>query len=179
LITESFVKMENMIMKRKNSELWIIPGLLALILPVLFFFSLTSASVDGSLPDRPPTATPVGVPGSGDDSTATPAPQVVQGNAHVEGGFICLQLSGGKPGLWTEVQWLAGDGNWYNVDGWRGNVLPDNSVVWYVGVENIGATAWFRWSIFDREGGQLLATSDAFKLPGATMQTITVPLALR
>ncbi|MCB8966751.1 MAG: hypothetical protein R3E31_29535 [Chloroflexota bacterium] len=166
-------------MKREYRELWVILGLLALVLPVLFFSSLTFASFNGNLPDRPPTATPVASPVPGEEPTATPIPQVVQENVHVAGGFIHLQVDGGKTNMWTEVQWLAGDGNWYTVDGWRGNVLPDNSVVWYVGTDQIGATAWFRWNLFDYEGGQLLATSDAFKLPGATMQTITVPLAVR
>lgn len=164
-------------MKRENRELWIILGLLALILPVLFFSSMAEASVDGSLPDRPPTVTPVVDPII--DPTATPVPQVVQDNANTNGGFIRLQIDGAKSGIWTEVQWLAGDGNWYTVDGWRGQLLADSTVVWYVSPELLGAGAWFRWRVFDGEGGQLLTTSDAFKLPGASMQTVAVSLSMR
>ncbi|MBE2198070.1 MAG: hypothetical protein IAE79_05630 [Anaerolinea sp.] len=169
-------------MQIENRELKVILGLLALILPVLFFASLTLAATDSGLPDRPPTMTPLPAPTDTPEPvqspTQVPPAETVQHNAPVAGGFLLLQIVGGNNALWTEMQWLASDGAWMTVDGWRGNPSADGVVMWYVGPENLGFRAWFRWLVFDKEGGQLLATSDAFKLPGGAQQVVPVTVTV-
>lgn len=152
-------------------------GLIVILLLALSGAAMLSASLSGDLPGRPPTVTPYNMgprptPTVPSAPTSSPDSQVKQKEV-VTGGFIELAVSG-KPGLWTQVQWLAGDGNWYDVDGWGGYTLADRPLRWYVGEGHLGAKAWFRWRVYDREGGELLATSDRFKLPAAARQTTAV-----
>jgi hypothetical protein len=138
-------------------------------------------SIDGDLPDRPPTATPEPVgPTATPTVTPTMVPQSTEESADppIDGGFIHLSMDGLRAGLWTQVQWLAGDGNWYDVNGWGGELTAANDVLWFVGKDHLGAEPVFRWQIYDGEGGALLATSDSFHLPMYAKETIHVTTVL-
>jgi len=147
-------------------------------------------SNNADLPDRPPTPTPTSTP-TVSDSTPTPVPTPTakptedptddsndSSGPTVKGGFIHLNIEGIRPGLWTQVQWLAGDGNWYDVNGWGGNLTADNDVLWFVGNEHLGAQAAFRWLAYDAEGGTLLGTSEQFYLPTAVKETIYITITI-
>ncbi len=178
----------------ESREFWVFCGVMVLILPILFIFTFASASDNTDLPPRPVTATPTlrptiappsnptatAVPPSAPTATPVPDPDdgSVNSRENVSGGFIQLLVNDAAVGMWTEIQWLAGDGNWYTVDGWRGHTMADRGVYWYVSEAHLGATAWFRWQVFDSEGGVLLVTSDAFKLPGAAMETVAISVTV-
>lgn len=106
-------------------------------------------------PDRP---TPLPLP------TVTPP---------IAGGFI--ELHAAPAGAWTIVQWRGVGATWHNTDGWRGAPDETGVVRWYVGPEHLGQGP-FRWRVYEREGGRLLATSDAFALPARARQVVVVTL---
>lgn len=109
-----------------------------------------------------------------DELPPRPEPEVTEISA--DGGLIKLQLGADTTARWTEVEWLAGDGNWYLVDGWRG-WSDDGQVVWWVARENLGETN-FRWIVYTAEGDSTpFATSDPFDLP-LNQQQISVNLTL-
>jgi hypothetical protein len=69
--------------------------------------------------------------------------------------------------IWTVVQWQDAQGGWHDVDGWRG-ALDElgwcGKKTWDVDERHLGQEP-FRWLVYDREGGALLATSLPFSLP--------------
>jgi hypothetical protein len=137
--------------------------------------------LDVELPDRPFTPTPEPLqPTSVPTPMPTPTLQAPTTEAApvVNGGFIKLNLEEIRPGLWTQVQWLAGDGNWYDVNGWGGHLNEGSSVLWFVGSNHLGAQPAFRWRVFDAEGGTLLATSEQFYLPKAVRETVQVTVSM-
>ena len=146
-------------------------------------------SVDGEeLPTRPPTPTPDPLSPS-PTTTPTPVPMPTarpteapsasgQSKESVDGGFIRLTIDPLRAGIWTQVQWLAGDGNWYDVNGWGGHLTSNNDVLWYVGKDHLGAEPSFRWQVYDAEGGSLLATSSEFHLPQRAREIIHVSAML-
>lgn len=145
-------------------------------------------SVDGDLPTRPPTATPEPIsslPTTTPTSVPTPTPRPTQSPASsnsskqpVDGGFIRLIVVPIRANIWTQVQWLAGDGNWYDVYGWGGHLTENRDVLWFVGKELLGAEPAFRWQVYDAEGGSLLATSTEFYLPQRAKEAVQVTLEL-
>ena len=136
---------------------------------------------EADLPTRPSTPTPEpSNPTTVPTPTSSPTPQPTKVSASspqvVDGGFIQLHVEGIRPGLWTQVQWLAGDGKWYDVNGWGGHLTQNNDVLWFVGKNHLGAEPVFRWLAYDQEGGSLLAMSNAFYLPELAKQTVEVTL---
>lgn len=129
---------------------------------ILLFVSTVFAKTDiaDDLPPRPePTAT----------ATATPI-QTKQSTAS-SGALIQLETSKSLPGAWTQVQWQNEQGDWYDVDGWRGH-LDDgtaNMKIWWVSSENFGDGP-FRWLIYAEEEGAQLAVSESFDLPAMKWQ---------
>jgi hypothetical protein len=82
--------------------------------------------------------------------------------------------------MWTVVQWSDGKGNWFDVTGWQGNLdtisQQDGWVgarEWWAGADNLGKGP-FRWLIYQKEGGKLLATSKPFYLPGMAGGTVII-----
>ena len=146
---------------------------------------------EADLPIRPSTSTPV-APTATPRATLMPTPTLQptesptttsesnESSSHrpVDGGFITLHIEGLREGLWTQVQWLAGDGNWYDVNGWAGHLTANNDVLWFVGKDHLGAEPAFRWLVYDAEGGSLLATSDEFHLPTDAKQTVNVAVSV-
>ena len=146
---------------------------------------------DGILPTRPNTPTPeplsitpTPVQSATPMPTATPLPTATPegftpaSTIIVDGGFIELNISPLRAGVWTQVQWLAGDGKWYDVDGWGGNLTEYNNVLWFVGKAHLGALPPFRWLVYDQENGTLLAASEEFYLPTAVRERIQVEVTL-
>lgn len=159
---------------------------------------VVAGSIDTDLPIRPSTATP-----EANQPTATPTPTQMPVATHMptptaapttaaptavpdtasaapvlDGGFIQLSIDNVREGLWTQVQWLAGDGNWYNVNGWGGKLTDSLNVLWFVGKDHLGAEPAFRWQVYDGEGGALLTTSGEFHLPTNTRETVYMTVSL-
>ncbi len=130
-------------------------GLMSIILVAPF-----STSAAPALPPRPsPTPEPPPVPG-------------------VTGGFILLRPDFPlRPGYWTMIQWLAGDGTWADVDGWRGHFSQNGVVIWWVGADHLGEGP-FRWLVLESEGGDLLTMSDPFDLPTSAGRIVVVEVSL-
>ena len=107
------------------------------------------------LPPRP-TPTPISVPKS-------TAPQ---------GAHIVLQT---QAGVWSVVQWQDVNGDWHNVDGWRGTVT-DGTVEWWVAQKDFG-TGPFRWAVYQSAGdSEPVSVSEAFTLPDAVNQRLQITL---
>ncbi|MBN1874102.1 MAG: hypothetical protein JXA33_07715 [Anaerolineae bacterium] len=142
-----------------------------------------TAAAPSSLPVRPtpmPTATPFLVP------TLTPVPRI--STTHdVVGGMIVLQVNGGaEPGidwqaLFTVVQWQDALGTWHTIEGWQGTcdevVTGIGYKTWWVSTEMLG-NGPFRWLVYDRQGGRLMATSVPFSLPVKGGEQVNVVVTL-
>ncbi|MBN1889706.1 MAG: hypothetical protein JW850_17045 [Thermoflexales bacterium] len=124
-------------------------------------------------PTSPPTSTPVPSP----QPTALPAP-----SSPPEGGQIVLCVRGDvRPTVWTVVQWQDGLGDWHDVEGWRGTLdevaSGEGKKTWWVGRADLGH-GLFRWLVYERLDGHLLAHSASFNLPPVPGQTALVDLTL-
>lgn len=131
------------------------------------FLSLLPGDAN-DLPDRPPEPTPTTaalatVPPVEDPIiTGTPVP--VSASTQDRGSLIVLQTSSGDADDWVTIEWLAGDGSWYEVDGWRGNI-HNGQVIWWVAPENLG-DGMFRWVVYSDDSKAVrLRYSDSFSLP--------------
>lgn len=134
------------------------------IITLLTFTLISLAATPDAATDLPsrtplPTSTPI----------VTPAP-----TTKIPGGMISLTISG-EGEYWTQVQWLAGDNNWYDVNGWAG-YSDDGAVRWYAGPELIDSPTQFRWQIYTDVNGALVTTSDVFYMPqtAGSMTTVEV-----
>ena len=132
------------------------------------------------LPPRPPTATPATFP---PDKPGTGARAVEQAGAWIE---LYVQPPADSPSLswpelWTAVQWQDTGGRWHDVEGWRGTLdVVTNGVgskVWWVAESDLG-TGPFRWIVRQAYGGDLLAGSESFHLPGAAGEIMRVEVFL-
>ena len=87
--------------------------------------------------------------------------------------------------VWSQVQWQDDKGEWYDVDGWAGNLdnieQGDNGWVatkeWWA-ADNLNGKGPFRWVIYDHNGGEWLATSEPFSLSDHSGGTAVVPVEL-
>jgi hypothetical protein len=83
--------------------------------------------------------------------------------------------------IWTVIQWQDAVGAWHDVEGWRGSldqvVNGEGQKIWWVYQRDLG-TGPFRWLVYDRPGGKLLAKSSSFNLPGVSGQTVAITLDL-
>jgi hypothetical protein len=110
--------------------------------------------------------------------TLTPTPIA----ARSTGSYIELRVPTDNINLWTVVQWQDAQGNWHDVETWRGILDEINNhkgdKLWWVYPRDYGKGP-FRWAIFDRPDGQLLAVSRSFNLPAAANQHEIVEVTLR
>ncbi len=110
----------------------------------------------GTLPTRTPDSS-----GSAADSQET---AYTTTSTTSEGSMIILHSNASDGDDWVVVEWLAGDGNWYQVDGWRGHI-SNGQLMWWVANENLGQGP-FRWVVYQNDSEtELLKTSDSFFLP--------------
>ena len=108
--------------------------------------------------------TPVSQAGLPPRPTPTPVPSTAP-----VGATIRLQTT---VGAWSVVQWQDVNGDWHNVDGWRGSVA-DGSVQWWVAEKDFD-TGPFRWAMYQSDGSELTAASEAFYLPAGVNQTLDI-----
>jgi hypothetical protein len=152
---------------RISSILVIGAGALAIILTAVALAGAppTLARV-ADLPPRP-TAAP----------TATPLPDNDTDNGDVtpQGATITLMVENPPPQAWTVVQWQDAFGEWRDVTGWQGR-LDDgagDAKIWWVAAKDFD-TGPFRWQVYEQDGGELAASSDAFMLPAEAGAVVVV-----
>ncbi len=88
--------------------------------------------------------------------------------------------------LWTVVQWQNDEGEWRNVIEWQGTldhvtIDEDGLVVgykrWWVDQADLGKSI-FRWRVYHGRAGQVLVTSDLFRLPSTKVTIRRVDVLL-
>lgn len=90
---------------------------------------------------------------------------------------IELQVQPAQAGLWTVVQWQDSDGNWHDVEGWRGNLEAGGKKMWQVAAKDFG-TGPFRWVVYQGQDGSELETSEPFTLPRQANEVVRVVVSL-
>lgn len=111
--------------------------------------AVSTAEAAANLPPRP---------------TLTPTPE----------SLTRILLVGGSAyeGAWTVVQWQDKQGGWHDVEGWQGQIR-NGWIRWRVAPKDWG-TGPFRWQLYDKARGTLLATTTSFSLPRGTYGLIWV-----
>jgi hypothetical protein len=145
---------------------------LVVVLLVLAGMSMSRPATADSLPPRP---------------SLTPNPSPVSPSSKDQGGDLLhgsieLNVPGSTTTLWTVVQWQDTLGDWYPVEGWQGTLdevdaAGVGSKIWWVGQNEMGQK-FFRWLVYEGEGGRLLATSRSFDLPCYNGEVIQVEVTL-
>lgn len=117
--------------------------LIALFLMAAGLFFAPHPTTTLAAPDLPPRP------------TLTPTPE----------NLARILLVGGSAyeGAWTVVQWQDKPGMWHDVEGWQGHVR-NGWIRWRVAQKDWGSGP-FRWLVYDKPEGTLLATTTAFTLP--------------
>lgn len=93
------------------------------------------------------------------------------------GAYILLQVDAASADTWSVIQWLGDDGNWYDVEGWRGSLNENGTRQWWVDAKDFG-TGPFRWVVFsDFDGNSILGASTSFKLPSQANKTLFVSVS--
>jgi hypothetical protein len=123
---------------------------------------------------RPPASTPTPTRQRSDKHESSGADKK---NDVPGGAFIELNVSASPPGAWSVVQWQDDVGGWHAVEGWQGSIETPGQKVWWVAHRDFGAGP-FRWALYARQGGPLLATSHPFYLPTAANETVSVVVSL-
>jgi hypothetical protein len=137
---------------------------------------LVAAAPDG-LPPRPATPTPV---------VAAPAPA----KASASGASIRMEIAFGEDwpsrglawqDLWTVVEWQDEEGTWHAVEGWQGGLEkvsgPTGWAIWWLANDLLGRGP-FRWVVYERQGGPVMAVGEPFHLPAARGRIVTVKVSL-
>ncbi len=149
------------------SSLWF--GLVGMALLMAISGSLFEVSAAPSaLPPRP-----------------TPMPTEAPGPSQVKprGGWIELRVQAiDHANLESVVQWQDSQGEWHDVDSWRGEF---DAVA-----EGVGIKTWwlegllfgagpFRWVVYDEMSGNVLGRSASFTMPREHRETVSADLVLR
>jgi len=134
--------------------------------PIFTLFGLMCAvTLLAGLWTSTPTATAAPPPPR---PTLTPTPYAMPSRS--AGSYIELRVPADNIALWTVVQWRDLQGNWHDVETWRGILDEINNhkgdKLWWVYPRDYGKGP-FRWVIYDRPDGQVLAASRSFNLPAA------------
>lgn len=161
---------------------------LSLVLCVLVLFAISTTSttaqdIDGlSLTPRPTT-----VPKT---PTTTMPPPTSPEPAASEGAQIWLRVKDTPNrrfteaqwrSLWTVVQWQDAAGNWYDVEGWQGELddwTKEGRKVWWLSERLFGAGP-FRWVVYERQQDQLTAESQSFYLPSSSDQIVYICMSIQ
>jgi len=158
------------------------------ILLVVMSLSSVTRAAPSALPPRPtPQPTPALPP------RPTPQSEIV---CRKTGGFIVLRFRTTQERvwglihwqeLWSVVQWQDGQGNWHNVEGWQGGFdvfyhnideeICEGRKTWWVDGDDF-IKGPFRWVIYQRRKGKLLAQSELFYLPLFAGQTVRTDISL-
>ena len=95
----------------------------------------------------------------------------------LDGSYIELRVYPPQAGLWTIVQWQDSANGWHDIEGWQGTLDEGYKKVWWVAPAIFGEGP-FHWTVYQSQGGQLLATSDSFYLPDAAGKKVRVGMTL-
>jgi len=120
-----------------------------------------------------PTATPVISPAQPSGAVLlTDTGNSLFGFSASDSSIISGYFLGIPADSWIAVQWGDGLGNWTTVQGWQGLANSVDSTTgqliqqWMVAPANYGQGP-FRWAVFDKQGGTLVAYSSSFNLPAS------------
>jgi len=159
------VKMRKMTLKKQPTKTRfavIFGGMFALTLIGILFGLAWPTTMIKAGPTLPPRELPSkNQPADSDDDDSKPL------LAHIE-----LHAQNGPAGVWSVVQWQDSDGNWHDVEGWRG-VLNNGYQRWAVEAKNFN-TGPFRWQVRRGIEGEILGISDPFSLPAGVNQVVSV-----
>jgi hypothetical protein len=160
-----------MIMTRKNNFRLIILGGISIGLIV----AGTLAGVAGPVAEVQANGLPPRGQPPPSDSPDQPQPQKTdkQSDSGPLGTHIELQTQPAAAGLWSVIQWQDHQGDWHNVEGWRGTVNERGAQRWWVDQKDF-ATGPFRWAVMFGENGAVISTSQVFDLPAGADQTLLV-----
>ncbi|MFN8443432.1 MAG: hypothetical protein U0175_21830 [Caldilineaceae bacterium] len=145
-----------------------------LLLVLVFFWTLSvpTKSVRAELPPLPSvTPRPTVVVSTPVAPTATALSLPASTRVPVAVLRLKLQNSVERP-LSSVVQWQDTSGNWHDIDGWRGQMVK-NQTTWWVEEKDWGDGP-FRWSVYTQESGAMLAISEPFHLPSRQGEELTV-----
>lgn len=87
-------------------------------------------------------------------------------------GSIVLKVQPPLESLQSVVQWQDSQGDWHDVDGWRGSV-DNGTTVWWVEEKDF-ETGPFRWALYEKTEGKVIAVSHSFYLPNRLQRHLTV-----
>jgi hypothetical protein len=79
-----------------------------------------------------------------------------------------IELMAWPPGGMSVVQWQDVNGNWHDVEGWRGALDSGGRIRWWVAAKDFG-TGPFRWVAGE-------SVSEPFNLPGGAAAPLQVSL---
>jgi len=128
--------------------LWMASG----VLLIFTLLNVLSAPARADLPPRP-----------------MPTPVPVSKSTTLRGAHIVLQT---QPDVWSVVQWQDVNGDWHDVDGWRGSAT-NGTVEWWMAQKDFG-TGPFRWTVYQSDGGEIVAASESFYLPASANETLVI-----
>jgi len=141
--------------------------LILILITVLFGLAQPVSTTQAALPSLN-TPTPVPSPDDDDSGDDRDTPPI----AHIE-----LQVTPAPVGAWSVVQWQDSNGNWHDVEGWRGSI-PENGVQrWAVEAKDFN-TGPFRWVVMKGQSGPVAGISDLFNLPARANETVQVTVVL-
>ena len=114
-----------------------------------------------------PTVAPPSDPGDNDDDDSSPV-----------GAYIELHVQQAQADLWSEVQWQDSDGNWQNVEGWRGTPNSNGFWRWWVDAKDFGKGA-FRWVVRNGPNAPVLGISEPFYLPSEANKVQRIEVSIK
>lgn len=147
---------------------------IAILGVIIYMLLWTPSSVHADLPPRD-TVTPIPTP----TDVVTPAPSPSTREPKTPVATILLSVEPADKGLSSVVQWQDAQGDWHDVESWRGDIV-NGRTIWWVTEKDWG-TGPFRWAVFAQTDGILLATSEPFYLPSqaGTIGRVSIQLHKR
>ncbi len=154
-------------------------GLMCLLLVAGFTWLSALPTASASLSALPTRARATLTPSRTPTSTPTSTQAVVMTPSVIEPtvGYIALQVNQAPASALALVQWQDGLGGWNTVEGWQTD-LPTGQHTWAVLPQHFGQGP-FRWVVYDRPGGRVVATSTGFTLPAYTGDIVYTVLTAR
>lgn len=150
---------------------------------------LSPQPVRADLPPRPtPTSivlTPTATATPADPTPTTPTdptptvqatvqPTAAATATRIPVATLLLKVTKAQAGLGSVVQWQNAQGQWLDIEGWRGAV-NHGKTIWWVEPKDWGK-AHYRWVVYEAASGKIMATSQPFSLPKQRGEVLTVTL---
>jgi hypothetical protein len=144
----------------QKTQTRVVAGLVGLVLLAAFVLSLALA----------PSAQAGQATGMAAVSPLSPLRPKEKDSGRVDSAQIRLVVSPDPGGLMSVVQWQGDDGNWNDVEGWRGQVI-NGITTWWVEPRDFGKDS-FRWVVYDPNSGAQLAATEPFALPKSAVDVV-------